>query len=278
MKKPNGKKIDPNLKLVEILPLTKNQEKVFECKNNAVLHGSAGTGKSLISSYIGYKGVLSRKYDALVYVRSAVPTRSIGFLPGTESEKTQVYEAPYREIATELFDRGDAYDTLKNSGVVRFLTTSHIRGINLNNVFVVVDECQNMTFQELDSVMTRIGKGTRIFFCGDYYQKDLKDTGIRQFYNVLRSMDEFDFINFTIDDVVRSEIVKNYLKHKYEKGHFEQQDLSEGRSRISSLLAGKTNIQDPKLHESSDANSYPELHPTKSGHVVDSDRLQESNT
>jgi phosphate starvation-inducible protein PhoH len=264
-KSKNSKKIDPNLSLVEIRAKTDNQKHVFESKRHAVLHGAAGTGKSFISSFIGYKAVLAREYDSLIYIRSAVPTRNLGFLPGNAPEKVEVYEQPYKEIATELFDRGDAYDTLKRSEAVKFISTSYIRGINLNNAFVIVDECQNMTFQELDTIMTRIGKNCRIFFCGDYYQKDIKDTGIKEFYDILRSMNEFDFINFTIDDVVRSNLVKNYLKRKYDQGNFEQSNISNGRSRISKAIARKVDLSDSELRESRDAYSNPELSDYKAG-------------
>lgn len=221
MNRPNKKKLDSNLELSDIEPKTKAQEEVFASDKNLVLHGSAGTGKSFITSFLGYKAVLQRRhYEKLVYIRSAVPTRNLGFLPGTEAEKTQVYEQPYIEIAAELFNRGDAYGILKASEAVKFITTSHIRGITLRNCITIVDECQNMTYQELDSIITRIGPDCRIMFCGDFYQKDLKDTGIREFYNVLASMNEFDFINFSIDDVVRSTLVKSYLRAKYEKGYF----------------------------------------------------------
>lgn len=272
MTKRNGKKIDNNLRLKEIYPLTENQKKIFASKRHLVLHGSAGTGKTLVSSYLAYKDVLDNVYSTLVYIRSAVPTRKIGFLPGTEMEKVQVYEQPYREIASELFDRGDAYDSLKNSGAVKFLSTSHVRGINLKDVCIIVDECQNMTYQELDSIVTRIGNNCRIFFCGDYYQKDLKDTGIREFYNILKHMNEFDFVNLTIDDVVRSKLVKNYLKVKYEKGNFEQSDISERGGRISTLITRKTNLQNSELQQSSDADHYSEFQPYSTGSNVDSDR------
>lgn len=277
-KKPNGRKVDPNLRLIEVEPLTKNQCRVFDSKRNQVLHGSAGTGKSLISSYLGYKSVLRKEYSQLVYIRSTVPVRNQGFLPGNIIEKAEVYEQPYAEIATELFARGDAYESLKRSEAVRFVSTSYLRGINLNNSFIVVDECQNMTFQELDTVMTRIGKDSKIFFCGDYYQKDEKDTGIREFYKILAAMDEFDFTNFTIDDVVRSDLVKSYLKHKYDKGNFEQSNISPGRSRISTLIAGRADVQNPELRQSNDADRYPELQPTQSRDNVDSDRSHGPDT
>lgn len=271
-KKNITKKIDPNLKLTTIEPLTENQEKVFNSNKNLVLHGSAGTGKTLVSSYLGYKAVLNRYYNYLVYIRSAVPTRNIGFLPGTEAEKTQVYEQPYRQIATELFDRGDAYDSLKHSEAVKFITTSHIRGINLTDCFIIVDECQNMTYQELDSIITRVGKRCRLVFCGDYYQRDLRETGIREFYNILQEMNEFDFINFTIDDVVRSDLVKNYLKAKYEKGNFEQSDISDSRGRISKLLTTRANLQNSELQQSFDTYNYSELFPVEKGTNFDTDR------
>lgn len=273
MNKKNGnKKIDSNLKLNEIKPLTKNQQKVFESTRNLVLHGSAGTGKTLVSSYLGYKAVLARKFSTLVYIRSAVPTRNMGFYPGTEAEKAQVYEQPYKEIAVELFDRGDAYDSLKHSGAVKFITTAHVRGITLVDSAIIVDECQNMTYQELDSIITRIGRNCRIFFCGDYYQSDLKSTGIRDFYSILKEMNEFDFINFTIDDVVRSDLVKSYLQVKYEKGNFEQQNISDSRTRISTLITRRTDIQDSKLQQSDNANNYSELLPTKTRDDESADR------
>lgn len=245
MSKKNGnRKLDPNLSLVEIKPITEAQVRVFSSKKNLVLHGAAGTGKSFISSYLAYKDVLDRVYGRLIYVRSAVPTRDIGFLPGTEKEKTDIYKRPYIDIAKELFDRGDAYELLEASNVVNFMTTSFVRGLSLDHAVIIVDECQNMTYQELDSIITRVGDNSRIIFCGDYYQKDLKNTGIKDFYEVLHSMSQFDFVNFTIEDVVRSDLVKSYLKAKYEKGNFEQSDLSNSKSRITGLIAANAKLSD----------------------------------
>ena len=204
-----------NMKLEDMRPLTDTQAKVFESKNNLVLDGAAGTGKTFVSSYLAYKAMEAKKFDRLIYIRSAVPTRNIGFLPGDEKEKTKVYESPYVDIASELFDRADAYEILKKKGTVEFMTTSHIRGMTIRDSVIIVDECQNMSYHELDSIITRVGEGCRIFFCGDFYQADLKDNGIKEFYSVLRSMEEFDFVHFTIDDIVRSGLVKSYLEAKY---------------------------------------------------------------
>jgi len=161
-----------SLTLHEIEPLTRNQVAAFESDRHLVLHGVAGTGKTFISLYLAFDDMIKGLYDRTIIIRSAVPTRDIGFLPGTEKEKSAVYEEPYKDICIELFDRGDAYEILKNKNLVQFMTTSFIRGITLRDSVVIVDECQNMSFHELDSIITRIGEGSRIIYCGDFRQSD----------------------------------------------------------------------------------------------------------
>ena len=153
-------------------------------------------------------------YDRLIIIRSAVSTRDIGFLPGTEKEKASVYEEPYKDICIELFGRGDAYEVLKNKNLVHFMTTSYIRGVTLRNAVVIIDECQNMSFHELDSIITRVGENCRIIFCGDFRQADLPKNGLKDFIRIVKVMDEFDFIDFEIKDIVRSDFVKNYITAK----------------------------------------------------------------
>jgi phosphate starvation-inducible PhoH-like protein len=200
-----------------ITPLNQNQAKVLNSDKNLVLSGFAGTGKTYLASYIGYREIFEgTRFNKLVYMRSAVPTRNIGFLPGNEKEKVEVYEAPYIDIATELFGRGDSYEILKKKGIVHFSSTSFVRGINLRDAIIIVDECQNMTYHELDSIITRLNENCRIIFCGDMRQADLYKNGLEDFYSVLRSMDEFDFIEFTKEDIVRSQLVKNYIIKKDE--------------------------------------------------------------
>ena len=205
-----------NLRLQEIEPLTKNQLAAFESNNNLVLHGLAGTGKTFISSYLAYDDIEKGFADSLIIIRSAVPTRDIGFLPGSEKEKSAVYEEPYKDVATHLFDRGDAYEIMKQKNIVQFMTTSFIRGITLRNAVIIVDECQNMSFHELDSIITRVGENCRIMFCGDFRQSDLKRNELLSWLKVLERMEEFDFIEFGVDDIVRSEFVKKYIIAKME--------------------------------------------------------------
>lgn len=209
-----------SLDLLEIEPLTRNQVKAFESQKNLVLHGVAGTGKTFISMYLALDDMVKNYFEKLIIIRSAVPTRDIGFLPGSEKEKASVYEEPYKDIAIELFQRGDAYELLKTKSLVHFMTTSFIRGITLRDAVILVDECQNMSFHELDSLITRVGENCRIIFCGDFRQTDLgpKESGIGNFLRVLKATDAFDFVDFEISDIVRSGLVRDYIRAKTELG------------------------------------------------------------
>jgi phosphate starvation-inducible protein PhoH len=201
--------------LADIQPLTKNQEIVFSSTKNLVLSGSAGTGKTFISCYLACQDMSKFRTDQIVIIRSAVPTREMGFLPGNEKEKAHIYEEPYYDIFGEILCRGDAYEVLKKKDVLFFRTSSYTRGITFKNSVIIVDECQNMTMHELDSLITRVGENCRIIFCGDFKQSDLKQNGMHEFLKILTLMTEdFDTIEFTVEDIVRSEFVKRYLKTK----------------------------------------------------------------
>jgi len=216
---PNNSKLNFNLKYIE--PLTVNQKLTFdsfEKDKNLLLHGIAGTGKSFISLYLSLRQILDQKdprYKRVIIVRSVVPTRDMGFLPGSNKDKAKVYEAPYQAIFTELFGRGDAYEYLKSKNIVDFISTSFIRGITLSDSIIVVDEIANMSSHELDSIITRIGKNCRVLFCGDFRQSDFTKEqdrqGLRDFMKILHRMKSFEFIDFQKEDIVRSNLVKEYI-------------------------------------------------------------------
>lgn len=208
------------LQLKRIDPLTENQSKTFDAfyrDKNLLLHGSAGTGKSFISIYLALKEVMDGYGDLnkVVILRSVVPTRDMGFLPGSAKEKAKVYESPYSTICNELFGRGDAYEILKTKGIIDFQTTSFVRGTTFNDCIVIVDEVQNMHFQELDSVITRMGENCKVVFCGDFKQtdlaKDFEKQGLLKFMKILKMMNMFEYVEFTKDDIVRSKLVKSYI-------------------------------------------------------------------
>ena len=219
--------------LLDIKPLTPSQEKVFEAwekQKNMFLFGAAGTGKSFVTMYLALRDILDEKtpYNKLYVVRSLVPTREIGFLPGDHEDKANLYQTPYKNMVRFMFEMPDdpsfemLYANLKAQDTVSFWSTSFIRGTTIDNSIVLVDESENLNFHELDSIITRLGVNSRIIFAGDAAQTDLtkahEKTGIMDFKKIIDDMDEFESIEFGIDDIVRSGLVKSYLISKMNLG------------------------------------------------------------
>ena len=224
--KPNQTVVSSSFNITTVKPITVNQEKFFtnyDSNKSQLLLGYPGTGKTYLSMYKALSQLEStdNDYKKLVIVRSVVPTRDMGFLPGNITEKSKIYEQPYIKICTELFNRGDAYEILKKQAKIEFLTTSFIRGITLNNSVILVDELQNLTAHEADSILTRVGQNSKIIFCGDLLQQDLSkssEKNINLFIQVLSKMSKFfDFNHFELEDIVRSGLVGNYIKTKHEQ-------------------------------------------------------------
>jgi phosphate starvation-inducible PhoH-like protein len=216
------KVLNHNFQIKTVTPLTDNQENAFHVNgsgNNLVLYGVAGTGKTFLASYFALSDLISGMAKKIIIVRSAVTTRDQGFLPGTLQEKMALYEAPYREIYAELCNgRRDVYDLLKKRDYLEFMSTSFIRGVTFDNAIIIVDEVQNLTDHEINSVLTRVGKNTRVILCGDTRQNDLKmtgkknqETGMHNLLQIARAMASFSMIEFGVDDIVRSGFVKEYI-------------------------------------------------------------------
>ena len=219
--------------LVDIEPLTKNQEKFFEeydANKHLFAYGCAGTGKTFIALYKALKQVLSddNPYEKIYIVRSLVATREIGFLPGDHEDKSSLYQIPYKNMVKYMFEMPtDAdfemlYGNLKTQETISFWSTSFIRVTTLDNAIVIVDECQNLNFHELDSIITRVGENSKIMFCGDGVQSDLRNNnernGISDFIKIISRMESFAVVEFELEDIVRSGLVKEYILAKNSLG------------------------------------------------------------
>lgn len=217
---PNSIKLES---LLEYQAITENQKLALDFWDdgyNLILSGSAGTGKTFIAFNLALEDVLDKDtvYDKMIVIRSIVPTRDIGFLPGDETEKKRAYTLPYIGICEEILGMSDGWDKLIDTKKVIFESTSFIRGTTFNDAIILVDEMQNLTFHELDSVITRIGRNCRLILCGDYYQsdfeKDKDKSGVKTFMEIAESMPKFEIINFTWKDIVRSDLVRDYIMSK----------------------------------------------------------------
>ena len=219
--------------LVTIKPIGDNQKVVFDTWKKGkcqFLFGSAGTGKTFVSLYLALKDVmdLKSKFDRVVLVRSLIPTREIGFLPGDEEDKAALYQVPYQNMVQFMFEMpneqsfNNLYDRLKGQGTLFFLSTSFLRGLTFDNSIIIVDECQNLNFHELDTIITRVGQDAKIVFCGDFDQTDLMNhnerNGLHDFLRILEEMEEFNCVEFTLGDIVRSGFVRSYLINKIKLG------------------------------------------------------------
>ena len=219
--------------LVTIKPIGDNQKVVFDTWKKGkcqFLFGSAGTGKTFISLYLALNDVfdLKKPYDRVVLVRSLIPTREIGFLPGDEEDKAALYQVPYQNMVQFMFEQpneqafNNLYDRLKGQGSLFFLSTSFLRGLTFDNSIIIVDECQNLNFHELDTIITRVGQDSKIVFCGDFDQTDLlkqnEKNGLHDFLRILEEMEEFNVTEFTLGDIVRSGFVRSYLINKTKLG------------------------------------------------------------
>ena len=229
-----SKKIEiTNSDLVKIEPVTDNQRVVFESYKkgqNQFLYGCAGTGKTFVTLYLAMQEVLRNDtpYDRVVMVRSLIPTREIGFLPGDEEDKAALYQVPYSNMVQFMFKQPNEqafsmlYDRIKSQGSFYFLSTSFLRGLTFDNSIIIVDECQNLNFHELDTIVTRVGQDSKIMFCGDFMQTDLSKVnernGLHDFLRILEEMEEFNCLEFNIGDIVRSGFVRNYLIQKTKLG------------------------------------------------------------
>lgn len=227
------KPINEDYLIKDIEPLTDAQRKMFDewaNDKNLFAYGAAGTGKTFVALYLALKDVLNEHtpHEKIYIVRSLVATREIGFLPGDHEDKSSLYQIPYKNMVKYMFeDFSDEefemlYGNLKTQGTVSFWSTSFLRGTTMDDCVIIVDEMQNLNFHELDSIITRVGQNCKIIFCGDVQQTDLVRTnernGILDFQKIIDVMEEFSSIEFGVQDIVRSGLVRNYIISKINLG------------------------------------------------------------
>lgn len=202
---------------------TDQQKKAISAYDNGanlLLIGTAGTGKTFISLHKALESILQEEavQKRIIIVRSAVSTREMGYLPGTEEEKMAVFEAPYVSMCDEIFKyEWRNYERLKEKKYIEFISTSHNRGSTFHDAIIIIDEVQNLNYHEIYTLLTRVGENSRVILCGDVKQSDLNSkkndvTGLPRLIEVIKKMkSSFEIVQFTRDDIVRSKFVKDFI-------------------------------------------------------------------
>lgn len=216
-KKPPTKSPGIPLEIIVHPKLTYKQEVVISSKSPFLLMtGVAGTAKTYTAIAKALTWLRGKQVHKILIIRSAVAVRNIGFLPGDHDDKGGVYEAPYKPLFDSLVPKG-GYKALNAAKLIDFELTSFLRGQTLEDTAIIVDEYQNMGAKELQTIVTRVGDGSRMILCGDTDQCDLPNWEANEHLrviDVLKRMELFHVVEFETKDIVRSPFVKAYYETK----------------------------------------------------------------
>ena len=205
---------------VKILPRNKNQEQYViklqdETKDIVFGIGPAGTGKTLLAVQVAVKLFKEGKIDKIIVTRPAVSVdEDLGFLPGTLEQKMAPWTRPIFDVLREYFNAREIEGMIEE-GIIEIAPLAYMRGRTFKHSFILADEMQNATQNQMKMLLTRLGEGSMMAVTGDLAQADrLKDNGLIDFTKLLRSKNtnHLDVVHFTQGDIERHEAVKEVLQ------------------------------------------------------------------
>lgn len=202
--------------------LTDKQKELVSIINDpnnkvVIIQGPAGTGKSWTSVYCGLNMIKEQKFEKLLYVRAMVESasKSMGYLPGSEADKSLPFNAVCFELVNKIVEDKDI-PRIQKAGIIETMPVNHARGHTWDNMVVLVDETQQMETKEILTVMSRLGENSIMILCGDHMQPDIRCSGFEGVYNAFNDQESVDngirTFEFTEDDIVRSKILKFIVK------------------------------------------------------------------
>jgi phosphate starvation-inducible PhoH-like protein len=206
-------------KTVHIIPRNRNQEAyvltLLDPKKDIVFGiGPAGTGKTLLAVQVAVKYFKEEKIDKIIVTRPAVSVdEDLGFLPGTLEQKMAPWTRPIFDVLREYFNSREIEGMIEE-GIIEIAPLAYMRGRTFKNAFILADEMQNATPNQMKMLLTRIGEGSKMAVTGDLNQADrLKDNGLIDFIKQLENKNatRLDIVQFTQGDIERHEAVKEVL-------------------------------------------------------------------
>ena len=216
-------KHDEKKQPIHLLPRNENQEEYLNAlkdSDQVIVFGPAGTGKTYCVATFAANQYHLKNINKIVITRPHVAVgKDIGYLPGTLEEKCAPWALPVIDVLEKHLTKGVVETGLKNENI-EVAPLALMRGRSFENTFVIVDEAQNITLPELKMLVTRIGEGSKLVLNGDVQQSDLKEAdGLSKITHYAKKhMLPIPIIEFTIDDVVRSDICKEWIKVFTEEG------------------------------------------------------------
>jgi phosphate starvation-inducible PhoH-like protein len=213
-----------------IRPKTANQKRYVDAIDDHTITfgiGPAGTGKTYLAMAMAVAALQAKKVNKIVLTRPAVEAgESLGFLPGTLSEKIDPYLRPLFDALHDMIDI-DSIPRLMQSGIIEVAPLAYMRGRTLNDAFIILDEAQNTTPEQMKMFLTRLGFGSKMVVTGDVTQIDLpngQNSGLKIVRDILKEIDDIAFLELTAEDVVRHRLIGDIVK-AYDKFDVARQEL-----------------------------------------------------
>ncbi len=213
-----------------IRPKTANQKRYVDAIEDHTITfgiGPAGTGKTYLAMAMAVAALNAKKINRIILTRPAVEAgEHLGFLPGTLSEKIDPYLRPLFDALHDMIDI-DSIPRLMQSGVIEVAPLAYMRGRTLNDAFVILDEAQNTTPEQMKMFLTRLGFGSKMVVTGDVTQIDLpngQNSGLRVIRDILKDIDDIAFLELTAEDVVRHRLIGDIVR-AYDKFDEQRQAL-----------------------------------------------------
>ena len=215
MAKQNIEKVPPKGAIRFSLSLSPEQKKA---KTEILKHpfnfivGKAGSGKTLLAVQVALDQFFKREYNKIIITRPTISTEDNGFLPGSEREKMEPWLVPIRSNMRKVYNKPMVLERMENSEQIELVSLAHFRGRTFDNSVVIVDEFQNLTRSQLAMAVGRLGKDSKMIFCGDSYQIDLKDKNYSAYHDMAKLVNSKYVFKAVLEDSHRHDAIDDLLE------------------------------------------------------------------